>query len=101
MASVAVRSKLVVLLLFFDSLLFIGASANCWGGGGVKSLFWYAVLYAISSCAIILLRKRELAAILFLSPSCHVADIVLCLFLTKPDRWQSKTLILSTNVDHK
>ena len=51
----------------------------------VGSFFCYAVLCVLSSYAIILLGKRELVALLlFLSSGCHVAVIVLCLFLTVP-----------------
>ena len=36
------------------------------------SLFWYALLYVLSSFAIILARKRELVAFLSLSFGCLV-----------------------------
>ena len=45
--------------------LFVGVL--CW------SLFWYALLYVLSSFAIILTRKRELVALLLLSFGCLVA----------------------------
>ena len=41
------------------------------------SLFWYALLCVISSLAIILKRKRELAALLLLSYGCLVTLNVL------------------------
>ena len=44
--------------------LFVGVL--CW------SLFWYALLYVLSSFEIILTRKRELVALLLLSFGCLV-----------------------------
>ena len=41
------------------------------------SLFWYALLYVLSSFAIILTRKRELVALLLLSFGCLVTVDVL------------------------
>ena len=67
MASDAVRSGAVVLLLF--TLFF-------------ESLFCYALLYVLSNFATISLVKRELVALLLLSSRCHVAVIFLCLFFT-------------------
>ena len=49
-----------------------------------SSLFWYALLYILSSFAIILTRKRELVALLLLSFGCLVVVNVLWLFLTVP-----------------
>ena len=48
----------------------------CW------SLFWYALLYALSSFAIIFTRNRELVDLLLLSLVCIVTVYVLWLFLT-------------------
>ena len=48
----------------------------CW------SLFWYALLYVLSSFAIILSRKSELVGLLLLSFGCLVTVNVLWLFLT-------------------
>ena len=46
------------------------------------SLFWYALLYVLSSFAIILKRKRELVALLLLFYGCLVSTVnVLWLFL--------------------
>ena len=45
---------------------------------------WYAILYAHSSTAIILTRKRELVALLSLSVGCLVTVNVLWLSLTVP-----------------
>ena len=56
------------LLLFVEVL--------CW------SLFWYALLYVLSSFAIILTMKRELDAFLVLSFECLVN--VLWLFVVVP-----------------
>ena len=57
-------------------LLFIGVL--CW------SLVWYALLYVLSSFAIILTRKRDLVALLLLSFGCLVTVNVLELFLMVP-----------------
>ena len=58
LAKAAVRSKMVVLLLFIKCLslltLFVGLS--------VRSLFFFAVLCVLSSFAIISLEKREQAS---------------------------------------
>ena len=54
--------------------LFVGVL--CW------SLFWYALLYVLSSFAILSTKKRELVALLLLSFGCLVTLNVLCLFLT-------------------
>ena len=48
------------------------------------SLFRYTLLCVVSSFAIILKRKRELAALLLLSNGCLVTVYVLWLFLTVP-----------------
>ena len=48
------------------------------------SLFWYALLYILSSFTIILKRKRELDALLLLSYGCLVTVNVLWLLLTVP-----------------
>ena len=45
------------------------------------SLFWYSLLYVLSSSAIILNRKRELVHLLLLSFGCFVVVSVLWLFL--------------------
>ena len=50
----------------------------CW------PLFWYALLYLISSFAIIFTRNRELVALLLLSFGCLVTVNVLWPFLTVP-----------------
>ena len=55
------------------------------GGGGLSlSLFWYALLCVLSIFAIILQRKRELVALLFLSYGCLVTVNVLWLFIAVP-----------------
>ena len=46
------------------------------------SLFWYALLYVLSSFEIILRSKRELVALLLLSYRCIVTINVLWLFFT-------------------
>ena len=93
MALATVRSKGVVLLLlircllillFCDSVIVLCGSVvvtpivrdcNCF-------MFCCALLYVHSSFALILMRKRELVAILCLSSWCLV--IVVWLFLTMP-----------------
>ena len=50
----------------------------------VWSLFCNAVLGVLSSFVIILVRKRELVALLLLGSCCHGAVSVLCLFLVVP-----------------
>ena len=47
------------------------------GGGQCWPLFWYALLYVLSSFAIILTRKRQLVALLLLSFGCLVTVNVL------------------------
>ena len=67
---------MVLLLLIYCFMylpLFVGVL--CW------SLFWCALLYVLSSFAIILMRKRELVAMLLLSFLCLVTVNVLWLFL--------------------
>ena len=44
------------------------------------SLFWYALLYVLSSFAFILMRKRELVALILFSFECLVTIDVLWLF---------------------
>ena len=65
----------VLLLLYWliNSPLFVGVL--CW------SLFLYALLCVLSSFAIILKRKRELVAVLFLSDGCFVPVKYLWSFL--------------------
>ena len=48
----------------------------------IRPLFWYSLLYVLSSFAIILSRKREVAALLLLSFRCLVPVNVVWLFLT-------------------
>ena len=56
--------------------LFVGVL--CW------SLVSYALLYVLSSFAIILTRKREMVALFLLSFICLVTVNVLCVFPTVP-----------------
>ena len=62
------------------------------------SLFCCALLCALSSFAIILKRKRELAALLLLSYRCLVTVNVLWLGLTKP--WVSLHCVIVVFRDH-
>ena len=48
-------------------LPFFGGMVLC------RSLFWYALLYVLSSFAIILTKKRELVALLLLALGCQSA----------------------------
>ena len=61
--------SVVVVLMFMYLPLFVGVL--CW------SLMWYALLYILSSFAIILTRKRELVALLLFSFGCLVTVNVL------------------------
>ena len=67
---------MLLIYCFMYLPLFVGVL--CW------SLFWYALLYVLSSFAIILKRKRELIEMLLLSFGCPVTVNVLRLFLTVP-----------------
>ena len=60
----------------------VDCCADCLCGFCVTSLFCYAVLWVLSSFAIISLAKRKLVALPFLSSRCLAAVTVLCLFLT-------------------
>ena len=61
-------------------------------------LFCYALLYVLSSFAIILKRKRELVALLLLSCGCLATLNVLLLFLTVP--WVGLTCVIVVFPDH-
>ena len=62
------------------------------------SLFCYALLIVLSSFAIILKGKRELAALLLLSYGCLVTVNALCLFLTVP--WIDLRCVIVVFPDH-
>ena len=64
----------------------------CW------SLFWYALLYVISSFAIIFTRNRELVALLLLSFRCLVTVNVLRPFLTVS--WVGMQCVIVVFPDH-
>ena len=64
----------------------------CW------SLFWYALLYVISSFAIIFTRNRELVALLLLSFGCLVTVNILWPFLTVP--WVGLQCVIVVLPDH-
>ena len=64
----------------------------CW------SLVWYALLYVLSSFAIILTRKREQVGLLLLSFGCLVTVNVLKLFLTEP--WIGLQFVILVFPDH-
>ena len=68
MAYAAVCSKVLVLLLFTYCFMYplLILVVLC------SSLFWYALLYALSSFTIILTRTRELVALLLLFFRSHV-----------------------------
>ena len=60
------------------------------------SLFWYALVCALSSFAIVL--KRELDALLLLSYGCLVTVYVLWLFITVP--WVGRQFVIVVFPDH-
>ena len=70
--------------------LFVGVL--CW------LLFWYALHYILSSFAIILTRKRELAALFLLSFGCLVTVNVLQLFFMVP--WVGLQFLIVVFSDH-
>ena len=72
--------------------LLLFAGVLCW------SLFWYALLYVLSSFAIILTRKKELVALLLLSFGCRVTANVLWLFLSVP--WAGLRFVNVVCPDH-
>ena len=82
MAWAAFRSKAVVLLLLIYCLMYFPLFM------GVLCLFLFCYMYALlcvhSSFAIILKRKKKLAALLLLSYRCIVTINILWLFLTVP-----------------
>ena len=59
---------------------------------------WYALHYVHSSFAIILMRKRELVALLLLSFGCLVTVNLLRLFLTVP--WVGLQCVIVVFPDH-
>ena len=59
-ASAAVHSKVVVLLLLISCLMYFSLFVGVLG----LSLYWYALLCVLSSFATILERNRELVALL-------------------------------------
>ena len=61
----------MLLLIYCFMYLPLFGRVLCW------SLFWYALLYVLSSFAIILTRKRGLVALLLLSFGCLVTVNVL------------------------
>ena len=61
-------------------------------------LFWYALLYVLSSFEIILTRKRELFALLLLSFGCLVTVNVLYLFPTM--LWVGLQFVIVVFPDH-
>ena len=62
------------------------------------SLFCYASLCIFSNFAIVLMKKRELVALLFLSYGCLVTVNVLRLFLTVP--WVVLRCVIVVLLDH-
>ena len=81
MASAAVHSKAVVQLLFVHCVLLLSLFVGVWYIG---HLFYFAVYCGLSGFAIISQGKSELVAspfFLFFSFGCHIAVILLWLFL--------------------
>ena len=63
-----------------------------------SSLLWYALLYVLSSFAIMLTRKRELVALLLLSFRCRVTVNVWWPFLTVS--WVGLQFVIVAFPDH-
>ena len=82
MASTAVRSKAVVLSLLIYCFIVL-CTSHCLLDFCVGLYLGYALSCVISSFAIILMRNRELIALLFL-PVCPVTVNFLWLFFTVP-----------------
>ena len=64
--------------------LIVLCTSHCLLGFCIWSLFYYALPCVLTGFAIILTRKRELAALLYLSSLCLVIVSVLWLFLVLP-----------------
>ena len=67
---------MLLIYCFMYLPLFVGVL--CW------SLFWYGLLYVLSSFAIIMTRKKELVAMLLCSFRCLATVNLLLLFLKVP-----------------
>ena len=76
--------------LFEHLLLFVGVL--CW------FLFWYVLLFVLSSLAIIFTRKREPVALLLLSFECLITVNVLWLFSMVP--WAGLQCVIVVCPDH-
>ena len=94
MAQAAVCSKVVVLLLLSCCLVCFPLVV----GVLCLSLFCCALLCVLSCFAIILKRKRERVALLWLSYRCLVTIPVLWLFVTVP--WVSLRCVIVVFPDH-
>ena len=93
-ATAAVRSKGVVLLLLIYCFMYVPLSE----GVLFLSLFCYALLGVHFSFAIILKRKRKLVALLLLSYRCILTVNFLCIFLTVP--WAGLLCVSVVFPDH-
>ena len=82
--------SVVVDLLFYVPPLVEGGL--CW------SLFWYSLLCVLSSFVVILMRKRELTALLLLSIGFFVTVNVLRLFLAV--QWVGLQCVVVAFADH-
>ena len=89
MAWVAVRSKVVVLLLLIYCLMYFPLFVV---------VLYLSCFFIHFSFAIILKRKRKLVALLLLSYRCIVTINVLCLFLTVP--WVGLQCVIVVFPDH-
>ena len=94
MAWAAVCSKAVVLLLLICCLVYFPFVVRVL----CLSLFCCALLFVLSSFAIILKRKRELVALLLLSYGCLVTVNILWLFLMVP--WVGLYCVIVVFPDH-
>ena len=96
MATATVCSKAALLSVGVDSLLIVALNM----GFCVCSMFCCALLCVHSIFAIILMRNRELVALLCLSYWCLVIVIVLWLFLTVPQvAMQCVMVVLSVHTN--
>ena len=92
MASAAVHSNVVVLLLLINCLMYFPLFV------GVLFCLCIVIHYFVPSFAIILKRQRQLDALLLLSCRCIVTKIVLWLFLTVP--WVGLQCVIVVFPDH-
>ena len=79
LASVAVYSKSVVIAIVYS--WFVGAPIVCWG---LVLVLCFVLQYPVSFLVLQTKAKKELVVLLLSCSECHIAVIVLCLFLAVP-----------------